>query len=332
MINNMHTNPLSRFFNRLSQLALACLCLSLLCIQTSQAQTLPRVWMETTHGPILLELDDQAAPITTENFLNYVDSGFYDAKIFHRVIDGFVIQSGAYDANLVFYEPTQETIESEANNGLANDPFTIAMGLVGGDVDSAQSQFYINVGSNNYLDEDYTVFGSVIAGQATVSRISKLRTVGEDVPLEVPSIQWAVQTSGYPLMPLHTGSWFNPETSGTGFNIEITNDASTETGPLMIVYWYDFWQGEQLWLTGVGSFEWGDHTLTLELLGAPSPVAGADFQTPPDREAFVPWGTVTIEFSSCSEGEVSYDSPSQGSGVIEITRLSLPVGDSCDSL
>lgn len=206
------------------------------------------------------------------------------------------------------------------------------MGLVGGDVDSAQSQFYINVGTNDYLDDDYTVFGSVIAGQSTVQRISQLRTIGEDVPLEVPRIRRAVQTAGYPLMPLHTGSWFNADTSGTGFNIEITNDASTESGPLAIVYWYDFSEGQPIWLTGVGSFEWGDHTITLDLLYTPSPVADADFRTPPAREAFESWGTLTIEFSSCASGAVSYDSPSAGTATVDVTRLSLPVGESCESL
>ena len=296
------------------------------------ASDLPRVWLDTTHGPILLELDDQNAPITTENFLNYVNSGFYDGKIFHRVISGFVIQSGAYDADLVFYEPTQDTIESEANNGLLNRPYTIAMGLVGGDVNSAQAQFYINTGNNDYLDADYTVFGSVIAGQASVERISRLRTIGEDVPLEAPRIKRAVQVEGYPMMPLHTGSWYNVETSGTGFNIEITHDASTESGPLAIVYWYDFSAGEQIWLTGVRDFEWGNHMVTVDLLTAESPVSDADFRQPPQGSAFTTWGTLTIEFLSCTEGQLTFDSPTKGSSVISITRLSTPVGESCESL
>ncbi|HEY7906215.1 MAG TPA: peptidylprolyl isomerase [Wenzhouxiangella sp.] len=301
------------------------------------AQTGPRVWLETTHGPIVLELDSEKAPITTENFLNYVNEGFYDGLIFHRVIAGFVIQAGGFDRNLNFISPTQATIKSEAGNGLSNEPYSIAMGLVGGDVDSAQAQFYINAGDNNFLDDDYTVFGEVVAGQATVDRINQLITVGlqnigDGVPLELPAILWAKQTSQFPLMPLHTGSWYNEATSGTGFNIEITHDASTESGPLAIVYWYDFDQGQQIWLTGVKAFEWGDHRVKIDLVTANYPIAGADFRQPPVNSEFESWGTLEIEFSSCARGQVRFDSPQRGQSVIDVVRLSLPVGAGCDTL
>ena len=299
---------------------------------TAAAQTSPRVWLETTHGPILLELDAEKAPITTENFLNYVNEGFYDGLVFHRVILDFVIQAGGFDRRLNAVTPTQNTIKSEANNGLLNERYTIAMGLVGGDVDSAQSQFYINADDNDFLDESYTVFGRVVAGQATVDRINRLRTIGSDVPLEAPAILWAKETNEFPLMPLHTGSWYNEATSGTGFNIEITHDASTESGPLAIVYWYDFDQGKQIWLTGVKAFEWGDHVVSIDVVTANYPVAGADFRQPPDTEAFEAWGTVDIEFSSCDRGQVRFDSPTKGQAVVDVVRLSLPVGASCESL
>lgn len=295
-------------------------------------QTSPRVWLETTHGPIVLALNDEKAPITTENFLNYVNAGFYDGLIFHRVIAGFVIQAGGFDRDLNSISPTQATIKSEAGNGLSNGPYSIAMGLVGGDVDSAQAQFYINAGNNDFLDDDYTVFGEVVAGQATVDRINALRTIGEDVPLEAPAILWAKQTSQFPLMPLHTGSWYNEATSGTGFNIEITHDASTESGPLAIVYWYDFDQGKQIWLTGVKAFEWGDHRVNIDLVTANYPIPGADFRQPPANDAFETWGTLEIEFSGCDRGQVRFDSPQRGQSVIDVVRLSLPVGAGCDTL
>lgn len=296
------------------------------------AQTSPRVWLETTHGSIVLELDDDKAPITTDNFLSYVNEGFYDGLIFHRVIAGFVIQAGGFDRQLNTISPTQETIKSEAGNGLSNAPYTIAMGLVGGDVDSAQSQFYINAGNNDFLDDSYTVFGEVVAGQATVDRINQLRTIGDDVPLEAPAILWAKQTNEFPLMALHTGSWYNEATSGTGFNIEITHDASTESGPLAIVYWYDFDAGKQIWMTGVKAFEWGDHRVSIDLFTANYPVAGADFQQPPANDAFEVWGSLDIQFSSCNRGQVRFDSPERGQSVIDVVRLSLPVGASCDTL
>lgn len=301
------------------------------------AQTSPRVWLETTHGPIVLQLDDAKAPITTENFLDYVNEGFYDGLIFHRVIAGFVIQAGGFDRQLNSIPPTQGTIKSEANNGLSNKPYSIAMGLVGGDVDSAQSQFYINAGNNDFLDDDYTVFGEVVAGQATIDRINQLITVGlqnisDGVPLELPAILWAKQTNQFPLMPLHTGSWYNEATSGTGFNIEITHDASTESGPLAIVYWYDFDQGKQIWLTGVKAFEWGDHRVNIDLVTANYPIAGADFRQPPANSAFEFWGTLEIEFSSCDRGQIRFDSPQRGQSVIDVVRLSLPVGAGCDTL
>lgn len=302
------------------------------------AQTDKKVWLDTTHGPIILSLDEAAAPIATSNFLAYVNSGFYDGLIFHRVIRNFVIQAGAYDRQFAFRTPTRNTIQGEAGNGLKNEPYTIAMGLVNGDPNSAQSQFYINTTNNSHLDGDYTVFGQVIAGQATIDAIDQLTTTrtaniaNSDLPFESPMIIRAREVEAYPLMALHTGSWYNEATSGTGFNIEITHDASTESGPLAVVYWYDFNQGEQIWLTGVSTFEWGDHKISLDLVTASSPVAAADFRQPPEREAFENWGTLTIEFLSCSRGQVTFDSPSKGKETVEVVRLTLPTTASCETL
>jgi len=307
----------------------------------------PRVWLDTDQGAILLELDGQSAPITTDNFLAYVNSGFYDGIVFHRVVDGFVIQGGGFERDLRFREPTLAPIASERDNGLGNEPGTIAMALTstsgGTNVDSATSQFFINVGTNDILNEDFTVFGRVAGGLATVNAISALRTGTTfpdslqqnglaDVPVNIPIVRRAVEVAPgkFPLMPLHTGSWFDPQRPGVGLNIEITNDASTETGPIVIVYWYDFTQGQQLWLTGVAGFEFGAHEVEVELISADSGVG--DFLMPPVLEAFMVQGTVTIEFSGCSSGVARYALDAFGSGQIAMTRLSTPVDTSCSGL
>ncbi|MDT8438194.1 MAG: peptidylprolyl isomerase [Wenzhouxiangellaceae bacterium] len=309
--------------------------------------TNPRVWLDTDEGAILLELDAQRAPITTDNFLAYVNSGFYDGIVFHRVIDGFVVQGGGFDRNLRFRQPAFPAIASERGNGLANEPGTIAMALTssntGTNVDSATSQFFINDGTNSGLDSDFTVFGRVIAGRETVARISALRTGASfpdslqqnglgDVPIKLPAIRRAAEVApgAFPLMPLHTGSWFDPARSGVGFNLEITNDASTETGPLLIVYWYDFSQGQAIWLTGVSAFEFGAHEVTVDLIAAEDGLG--DFLTPPPRGGFAAQGQLTIEFSGCTNGSVRYALDAFGSGEVPVTRLSRPVDASCEGL
>ncbi len=134
----------------------------------------PRVSIKTTMGEIVLELDQEKAPKTVANFLQYVKSGFYKGTIFHRVIDGFMIQGGGMDAKLVS-KPTSKPIKNEANNGLHNGPYTIAMARESAP-DTATSQFFINVVDNAGLDYPnlgggYAVFGKVVAGQEVVDKI-----------------------------------------------------------------------------------------------------------------------------------------------------------------
>jgi cyclophilin family peptidyl-prolyl cis-trans isomerase len=135
----------------------------------------PQVEIKTTMGDIVVELDREKAPKSVDNFLAYVKSGFYKGTIFHRVIDGFMIQGGGYDEKLKS-RPTKKAIPSESQNGLTNDAYTIAMARMG-DPNSATSQFFINVVNNeglNYPGRDgfgYTVFGKVIQGQETVDKI-----------------------------------------------------------------------------------------------------------------------------------------------------------------
>ncbi len=154
----------------------------------------PRVKLSTSFGDITLELDAGKAPATVENFLGYVDSGFYDGTIFHRVIDGFMIQGGGMEPGLR-QKATRAAIQNEAANGLRNDAYTVAMARTP-DAHSATAQFFINVANNDFLNHSaptpqgwgYCVFGRVIEGQDVVDEIRRVPTgargLHRDVPLE----------------------------------------------------------------------------------------------------------------------------------------------------
>jgi len=162
----------------------------------------PVVRLETSMGDITLELDTQNAPITTANFIEYVNSGFYDGTIFHRVIDGFMIQGGGMTADMK-EKKTRGPIRNEANNGLKNSRGTIAMARTQV-VDSATGQFFINVKDNAFLDHKnetpsgygYAVFGKVIDGMDTVDAIRQVATgnkgMHQDVPKEAVVINKAI--------------------------------------------------------------------------------------------------------------------------------------------
>ncbi|GAB4087688.1 peptidylprolyl isomerase [Hydrogenophaga soli] len=134
------------------------------------------------HGVITLELDAEKAPKSTANFLAYVAKGHYDGTIFHRVMDGFMIQGGGFEPGMK-QKPTDKPIENEANNGLKNDNYTIAMARTN-DPHSATAQFFINVTDNGFLNHTsptasgwgYAVFGKVVAGTEVVDAIRKVRT------------------------------------------------------------------------------------------------------------------------------------------------------------
>ena len=148
----------------------------------------------TNMGVFDVELNEAAAPKTCENFLSYVRSGFYNGTIFHRVISGFMIQGGGFEPGLK-QKQTKAPIENEANNGLKNDKYTIAMARTN-DPHSATSQFFINVADNDFLNHTsptprgwgYAVFGKVVAGTDVVDAIAAVRTASRswygDVPVE----------------------------------------------------------------------------------------------------------------------------------------------------
>ena len=156
------------------------------CLASQTVFAGPKVEFKTTMGNFVVELDDVKAPKTTANFLNYVKSGFYNGTIFHRVIDGFMIQGGGFTPDLV-QKPTDSPVVSEAQNGLKNNVYTIAMARTS-DPDSATSQFFINVKDNAALDypnamgNGYTVFGKVISGTQTIDAIRKVPTMVAPAP------------------------------------------------------------------------------------------------------------------------------------------------------
>jgi peptidyl-prolyl cis-trans isomerase A (cyclophilin A) len=162
-------------------------------------QAAPRVKLATSAGDIVVELAPDKAPKTVENFLQYVRDKHYDGTVFHRVIDGFMIQGGGFTPELK-QKPTRAPIPLEASNGLKNDKYTIAMARTA-NPDSATSQFFINVKDNAMLNapnpdgHGYTVFGKVVAGTEVVDKIRAVRTGNkggmQDVPLESVTIQSA---------------------------------------------------------------------------------------------------------------------------------------------
>jgi peptidyl-prolyl cis-trans isomerase B (cyclophilin B) len=150
------------------------------------------VSLTTNHGKITIELDAEKAPKTVENFLSYVKSGHYDGTIFHRVINGFMIQGGGFEPGMK-QKDNGEPIKNEAANGLTNDQYTVAMARTN-DPHSATAQFFINVKDNDFLNYDgpdnwgYCVFGKVTEGTDVVDAIRKVRTGNKgfhgDVPVE----------------------------------------------------------------------------------------------------------------------------------------------------
>lgn len=150
------------------------------------------ITISTNLGNIVLELDADKAPITVKNFLSYAKSGYYNDTIFHRVIDGFMIQGGGFEASMQ-QKATENPIKNEASNGLKNNRYTIAMARTS-IPDSATSQFFINVNNNDFLNypgQDgwgYCVFGKVTDGTDVVDKIQKVATGNsgghQDVPRE----------------------------------------------------------------------------------------------------------------------------------------------------
>jgi peptidyl-prolyl cis-trans isomerase B (cyclophilin B) len=151
------------------------------------------VKMTTTKGDLRIELDEDKAPISVANFLSYVNKGFYDGTIFHRVIRNFMIQGGGFEPGMK-QKPTDAPIKNEAKNGLKNEKYSLAMARTG-DPHSATGQFFINTTNNGFLNNaeaqdgwGYAVFGKVVDGQSVVDELAAVKTgrkgFHDDVPVE----------------------------------------------------------------------------------------------------------------------------------------------------
>jgi peptidyl-prolyl cis-trans isomerase B (cyclophilin B) len=157
--------------------------------------------LHTNHGEITIDLDNEKAPITVQNFIDYVNSGHFDNTIFHRVINDFMIQGGGFESGMN-QKKTRSPIHNEADNGLKNYAYTVAMARTS-DVHSASAQFFINVADNGFLNYTsptsegfgYCVFGKVVEGKDVVDKIKKVETTNQsglqNVPLEDVVLQKA---------------------------------------------------------------------------------------------------------------------------------------------
>ncbi len=183
---------------------IVCMCLVFGCVSDTAAQEKKPaqgpeyyyVKFETTMGDFILELDAVNAPITVDNFLTYVKSGFYDSTIFHRVIESFVIQGGGFEPGMK-KKQTRPPIKNEWQNGLKNDKYTISMARRGGQPHSATSQFFINVADNESLDyprdgAGYAVFGRIIDGKDVIEKMKKVKTHQAHGHKDVPVVDIVV--------------------------------------------------------------------------------------------------------------------------------------------
>ena len=177
---------------RNSTLALASVALfAMFSAASVQAQTAPKVKLTTSMGDIVVQLDPAKAPKTVENFLAYVNDKHYDGTVFHRVMDGFMIQGGGFTADMQ-QKPTKPPIALEASNGLKNDTYTIAMARTS-NPNSATSQFFINVKDNAMLNapspdgHGYAVFGKVVEGKDVVDKIKGVATSNKGPHQNVPN-------------------------------------------------------------------------------------------------------------------------------------------------
>ena len=152
-----------------------------------------KVKLQTSMGDIVIELDTEKAPVTVENFLQYVREGFYDNTVFHRVINGFMVQGGGFEPGLK-QKPVRAPIENEAANGVKNDAYTVAMARTS-DPHSATAQFFFNVVNNNFLNFraanadgfGYCVFGNVVQGREVIDKIKAVPTGNRGFHQDVPT-------------------------------------------------------------------------------------------------------------------------------------------------
>jgi peptidyl-prolyl cis-trans isomerase A (cyclophilin A) len=195
----MHQTQPSLFGKLMTMFAGFALSGAVLAAPVAAPSATPQVEIKTSMGDIVVELDREKAPKSVDNFLAYVKSGFYKGTIFHRVIDGFMIQTGGFDEKLK-QKKTNKPIPIESQNGLLNDKYTLAMARTG-DPNSATSQFFINVENNealNYPGRDgfgYTVFGKVIKGEDVVDKIKGVLVDDKGMFQNIPVIPIVIKSA-----------------------------------------------------------------------------------------------------------------------------------------
>jgi peptidyl-prolyl cis-trans isomerase A (cyclophilin A) len=178
-------------------------------VPTTEAAAGTKVRLKTNQGDIVIELNPEKAPITAKNFLKYVDEKHYDGTVFHRVIDGFMIQGGGFalDGGKLIEKKTGEGIKNESQNGLKNDKGTISMARTN-DPDSATAQFFINVANNDMLNypsnNGYAVFGKVVEGMEIVEKIKLVKTATKPLVMRHPTTGQAIEqpAGDVPLEPV----------------------------------------------------------------------------------------------------------------------------------
>ncbi len=301
------------------------------------AQAQQRVLLDTDRGPILVELDAAKAPNTVANFLRYVDDKRYDNILLYRILKDFIIQGGGYkeDTSPVARFPN---IASERNNGLLNTPGTIAMALANQangqpDTGSANVDFFFNMNTNTVLDPNFTVFGKVVYGMGTLALINPI-TVNfnqNNQPIRPPLIKRTVRVAAgtFPILAQHAGGWYDPAKPGKGFSIEVANGSDAAGNPVLVAYWYDYFEGKQVWMGGAASFAWGASSVEVPLQITQGGVFGPTFD-PATVTSNPNWGKLTVKFTACDRASFSYTSL-YGNGSYELRRLTLPSGARCDA-
>ncbi len=309
--------------------------IALLALGSAVAAQNPRVLLDTDRGPLLLELDSVRAPITTANFLSYVDDGSYNRSLIQRIVPNFVVQGGGFKESGAAIVK-RAAIASERGNGLTHTPGTVSMALTSTNgltnINSATSDFFINTNTNASLNADFTVFGRVAYGYKTLEELNATAVfTGSEQPIRMPLIRKAARVAPgeFPILPLHTGTWFDPANTGKGFLIEITKatGATNSDSPIVVVSWYDFFEGRQFWTIGSAPFAWGASSVQVPMQISTGGQFGSAYMAS-QVTSNPQWGVLTLRFHDCDAGNFSYSSV-YGNGTIPVRSLTSPLYEKC---
>jgi peptidyl-prolyl cis-trans isomerase A (cyclophilin A) len=287
----------------------------------------PRVLLDTDRGPVLLELDPVRAPRSSANFLAYLDAGHYAGTLVDRV------GSELLEAGRVREDGTPVAragvIAAERGTGLRNLAGTLAA-APDGDAANTAAGFVINLADAPQRDATHAPFGHVVFGFATLAEMATTpRLAGSAQPIRPPRIAAArrVAPGRFPILPLHTGAGYDPLNSGRGFQLQVAHAAGGESGPLLVAFWYDYFEGRQLWASGVKPFAWGDAEVVLPMALTRGPGFGSAFD-PAQVVTESDWGTLTVSFEGCEHGTFRY-ATRYGSGSAPVRSLTLPPEARC---